>query len=307
MAQFDLDAIRSTPIVEVISQRIPLQKRGQTYCTCCPFHTDRTPSLYVYPDTNRYWCFGCGAKGNPIDFVMEYDGVDFRGAAERVGGCQTPSGHLGSVSKVPKGRGNSGAAQKLWQNAGPIRGTIAERYLANRGLYPEEFPSEPPLRFARILHPETRRYHPAMLSSLTDLDGNLTGIQRTFLTDDGHKLAGAKAKLSLGAIRGNATKLGNGTNSLIICEGLEDGLSVWVKAPPDTAVWVAAGASNICGINLPLQTSTVTIASDNDPAGRSSAEAATKAYGQPGRTVKIVSPLPEFKDFNEMLQKGCLA
>lgn len=64
-------------IVEVIGESVTLHKRGVRYFACCPFHQERTASFAVFPESGRYKCFGCGASGNAIGFLMEHDGMDF--------------------------------------------------------------------------------------------------------------------------------------------------------------------------------------------------------------------------------------
>ncbi|MFN3629119.1 MAG: DNA primase [Casimicrobiaceae bacterium] len=67
-------------IVEVIDRRVPLKKAGQNYQACCPFHKEKTPSFTVSPAKQFYHCFGCGAHGSAIGFLMEYAGLSFRDA-----------------------------------------------------------------------------------------------------------------------------------------------------------------------------------------------------------------------------------
>jgi DNA primase len=78
-----------TDIVEVIDARVPLRKAGKEYKACCPFHQEKTPSFTVSPDKQFYHCFGCGAHGTAITFLMEYERMSFREAvaelAARVG------------------------------------------------------------------------------------------------------------------------------------------------------------------------------------------------------------------------------
>src|SRR5690606_8255314 len=69
-------------IVEVIARRLPLKKSGRNYSARCPFHDEKTPSFSVSPDKQFFYCFGCGAGGNAIGFVMDYDRVDFPQAVE---------------------------------------------------------------------------------------------------------------------------------------------------------------------------------------------------------------------------------
>ncbi|WP_373017584.1 DNA primase [Thiomicrorhabdus sp.] len=69
-------------IVQVINQRVPLKKAGGTYKACCPFHDEKTPSFNVNPAKQFYHCFGCGASGDALKFLMEYDGLSFVEAVE---------------------------------------------------------------------------------------------------------------------------------------------------------------------------------------------------------------------------------
>ena len=64
-------------IVDVIDRRLPLKKAGQNYQACCPFHGEKTPSFTVSPTKQFYHCFGCGAHGSAIGFLMEYGGLSF--------------------------------------------------------------------------------------------------------------------------------------------------------------------------------------------------------------------------------------
>jgi DNA primase len=81
-------------IVDVISARVPLKKSGREYNGRCPFHDDSSPSFSVNPDKQVYHCFGCGASGGLISFIMEFDKVDFVSAVENLAslaGLEVPS------------------------------------------------------------------------------------------------------------------------------------------------------------------------------------------------------------------------
>ena len=71
-----------TDIVDVVDRRVKLKKAGKNYSACCPFHQEKTPSFSVNPDKQFYYCFGCGAGGNALGFIMEYERMDFREAIE---------------------------------------------------------------------------------------------------------------------------------------------------------------------------------------------------------------------------------
>jgi DNA primase len=76
------DLLSRADIVEVIDRRVPLKKSGKNYSACCPFHDEKTPSFSVSPDKQFYYCFGCGAGGNALGFLMEYERLDFPRAIE---------------------------------------------------------------------------------------------------------------------------------------------------------------------------------------------------------------------------------
>jgi DNA primase len=76
------ELIARADIVEVINARVPLTKKGREYTACCPFHNEKTPSFTVSESKQFYHCFGCGAHGTAIGFLMEYEHLDFVDAIE---------------------------------------------------------------------------------------------------------------------------------------------------------------------------------------------------------------------------------
>jgi len=79
----ELDEIRSRiNIVDLVSERVQLTKTGKTFKGLCPFHREKTPSFYIYPEQGRYFCFGCHERGDIFTYVMKTQGVDFREALE---------------------------------------------------------------------------------------------------------------------------------------------------------------------------------------------------------------------------------
>jgi DNA primase len=75
--EFIDELLSRADIVEVIDARVPLKKSGREYSACCPFHEEKTPSFTVSPAKQFYHCFGCGAHGTAIGFLMEYEHLDF--------------------------------------------------------------------------------------------------------------------------------------------------------------------------------------------------------------------------------------
>ncbi len=88
MAKYDnsfTDELRQRlSLVDVISRRVPLVKRGQNYWGCCPFHNEKTPSFSVNEDKGFYHCFGCREHGDIISFVMKTENIDFKEAIKEL-------------------------------------------------------------------------------------------------------------------------------------------------------------------------------------------------------------------------------
>ena len=96
------DLLNRTDIVDVVSSRVQLKKAGKNYTACCPFHKEKTPSFSVSPDKQFYYCFGCGAGGNALGFLMDHDNLDFPQAIEdlaKAAGMEVPREESGRPHK----------------------------------------------------------------------------------------------------------------------------------------------------------------------------------------------------------------
>ena len=80
------DLLDRTDIVDLVDGHVKLKKTGRNYSACCPFHKENTPSFSVAPDKQFYYCFGCGAGGNAIGFLMQLDNLNFPEAVEELAG-----------------------------------------------------------------------------------------------------------------------------------------------------------------------------------------------------------------------------
>ncbi|MGB0360673.1 MAG: DNA primase, partial [Endozoicomonas sp.] len=80
------DLLTRVDIVDIVDSRVKLKKTGRNYSACCPFHQEKTPSFSVSPDKQFYYCFGCGASGNALGFVMDYEHLDFPEAVDIIAG-----------------------------------------------------------------------------------------------------------------------------------------------------------------------------------------------------------------------------
>ncbi len=87
------DLLDRLDIVEVVDSRVKLKKTGKNFSACCPFHDEKTPSFTVSQDKQFYYCFGCGASGNAVGFLMNYERLEFPQAVEnlaRLAGLEVP-------------------------------------------------------------------------------------------------------------------------------------------------------------------------------------------------------------------------
>ncbi len=78
------DLLNRTDVVEIVNARVPLKKKGNEYTACCPFHDERSPSFFVSPAKQFYHCFGCGAHGSAISFLMQFDRLEFLDAIDEL-------------------------------------------------------------------------------------------------------------------------------------------------------------------------------------------------------------------------------
>ena len=131
------ELLARTDIVEVIERRLPLKRAGNEFHALCPFHNEKTPSFTISPSKQFYHCFGCGAHGSAIGFLMQYEGLEFRDAVEDLAqsaGLQIPEEAAGGRPRPKQGlleimeRASEFFQQSLKQHPAAIE------YLKQRGL-----------------------------------------------------------------------------------------------------------------------------------------------------------------------------
>ena len=133
------DLLARVDIVELVQQRTPLKRAGREYQSNCPFHDEKTPSFTVSPNKQFYHCFGCGAHGNAIGFLMEYDRLGFVDAVEELA-------HLAGVEIPREMGGRADGSNELYSILGQAEqffqrqlraSSVAVDYLKNRGINSE--------------------------------------------------------------------------------------------------------------------------------------------------------------------------
>ncbi len=100
-------------IVSVISEYVPLKRKGQNYWGCCPFHNEKTPSFSVNSDKGFFYCFGCKAAGNVFNFIMKYDNYTFSEALEKL--ANRANIPLPAMVQTPQDIARQKHRQRMWE------------------------------------------------------------------------------------------------------------------------------------------------------------------------------------------------
>ncbi len=124
-------------ILEVVGQRVQLQRSGRSFKGNCPFHQERTPSFHVFPDRQTWRCFGaCATGGDAVGFVMRSEGLEFRDAIRQLAqqvGLPMPD-RQGSRAEDPAFQMNEAACAFFQRTLASTQGTDARAYMERRGL-----------------------------------------------------------------------------------------------------------------------------------------------------------------------------
>ncbi|HBH63006.1 MAG TPA: DNA primase, partial [Erwinia persicina] len=137
------DLLARTDIVDLIDARVKLKKQGKNYHACCPFHNEKTPSFTVNGEKQFYHCFGCGAHGNAIDFLMNYDRLEFVESIEELAtlyGLEVPYESGSGPSQLERHQRQSlyqlmtGLSEFYQQSLTQSTASAARDYLSQRGL-----------------------------------------------------------------------------------------------------------------------------------------------------------------------------
>jgi DNA primase len=270
--RFLADLRDRVPLADVVGRHVRLARQGRELVGLCPFHGERSPSFTVAEAKGFYHCFGCGAHGDALDFLMAVENVDFVEAVEitaTIAGMVAGEPLEPASVPPPKPLRLSPAelerkrqdeiewARRVFGTGVPALGTLVEVYLRSRGI---ERPLPLSLRFAPALfHRESGRKFPAMLGGIQNIEGRLVGVHRTFLRRDGAGKADVEPAKKVGGIAwGGAVRLTPAQPIIVIGEGIETTLSVvasFYDAEHDAAMiegepaafWAALSLGNIAG------------------------------------------------------------
>jgi len=150
-ARLDLNAIRrDNPLPDIAARLVPLKTVGKEWMGCCPFHADRSPSFTIFDCGRRFYCFGCAASGDVLDFVQRAYRVTLPEAARMLGAGDVPKLEGSSrwpIAEAAQGQDNSKAALAIWNRAQPAAQTLGE-VSHGSALRKQSLPALPPTRAA---------------------------------------------------------------------------------------------------------------------------------------------------------------
>lgn len=278
------DIKRSVRISDEIGRRISLKKAGRHHKACCPFHAERTPSFYVSDAKASFRCYGCGARGDVIDFVMQFDGLDLADAVAALGGQLAHGPEQRRAAEEARQRrqrerealeaadraAREADARGLWGMRRDPTGTVVERYFAARGIL---WPKLPPTigllpsfpywwQADGWPRPRVIDRLPVMIAAVQDVRGRIVAVHLTYLRPDGGGKAALRcpvsgeplaAKKVRGSPWGGAIRLAPSPapeEEHGLAEGIETGASVMQAMDWRLAVWAAVSLGNLCGGGL---------------------------------------------------------
>ena len=204
-----------------------------------------------------------------------------------------------ATPQEPSSPGSAEAARRLFAASRPIRGTLAQTYLRSRDV---TAPLPRPLRYHpacwyRPREGETseRTAWPALMAAVTDLHGEITGVQRTWLDPRGGKAPVATPRRALGALHGHGVRFGRGA-VMIAGEGLETVLSLRTALPKAPAI-AALSAAHLAALRLPSGLRRLYVARDADDAGgRAAVRLAIRARDAGVEAIVLEPALGDFND-----------
>ena len=267
----------------------------------CPAHEDGSPSLSISEGDGGNLLTHCHARCSP---EAVWGALRDRSLVGQPDDRPSPRRRPSRPQPSPEPSPNQAYALEIWCASRDPIGTLTTTYLRHRnitGTVPASIRDHPGLK-----HGPTGLNLPAMVAAITGADRKVSAIQRTFLRVDGRGKANVyEPKMTLGAMRDGAVRLGPAGPVLGIAEGIETGLSAMQLF--GLPVWCSLSALRLDRLWLPTEAHEIHFFADNGTAGHEGAERAAKAYQGQGRRVVVRFPPERFGDFNDLLSAGVAA
>ena len=333
------EIVAANDIVDIVSAYVRLKRSGSSYMGCCPFHREKTPSFHVSADKQLYHCFGCGAGGSVIQFVMNAEGLDFPDAlrflADRAGIRLPEDGGAGNEERHSRKQQiysmNRDAARFFRECLLSPEGEAAQTYLTKRGLsgktiaafgiglspsgwdgllkhlqkkgYDRSLMVEAGLCIQNEKGHTYDRFRGRVMFPIIDVRGNIIGFGGRILSGDGAKYMNSPESIVYDKGKNlfalNIAKK-SGRGYYILVEGYMDVISLH-QAGINAAV---AG----CGTALTREQARliakgpVYLCYDSDEAGMKACERATEIFKEFETKLRVIT-IPGAKDADEFIKK----
>jgi DNA primase len=337
-----LEDVRSgNDIVSVISEHVRLTQKGPRHIGLCPFHNEKTPSFSVSPDKQLYHCFGCGAGGNVITFVMEKERLGFVDAvkylADRIHYVLPTEGNPEEAAQNARKRElvfemNKAAARLFYRWLKKPEGAAAAAYLDTRGVLPEtrkkyglgyapgkkaltaqllsEFPKEA-LDWSGLVIPDKKggffdRFSDRLMFPILDQSGKITGFGGRVLGDGEPKYMNSPETPVFDKSRSfysiNFAKASK-SREFILVEGYMDVISLCQAGFPQTVAALGTAFGHVHAAALKRLCDSVIVLFDSDKAGTQAALRAFPFLAKEGLGIKALQ-VADAKDPDEYIKKN---
>lgn len=329
-------------IVSVISPYVDLKRRGKNLIGLCPFHNEKTPSFTVYPDTQSFYCFGCGAGGEIISFVRRIENIDYieaiKSLADKSGMAMPEDGYDDSliIKRKRMYEMNKEAAKFFHQTLMSEEGKTALNYYLSRGYsmstikkfglgyapdswdsllkhlrklgYSYEEAYEADLAKKSTKTDKVRYYdnfRNRVMVPIIDVRGRIVAFGGRVLDDSKPKYVNTSDTLVYKKSLG-VFSLNNAKNSndgqLMVVEGYMDVIALYQAGFTNTVAALGTAFTSEMAKLLSRYANEILLCFDNDEAGRKATERAIQVFSSVGLKVKVIK-MTGGKDPDEILKK----
>lgn len=328
-------------ITDIVSSYVTLKHRGRNMVGLCPFHSEKTPSFNIYPESGSFFCFGCGAGGDVITFIMRIENLDYIEAvkflAARAGMSMPEDSYDDSAFKL-KSRileANREAARFFHSTLMSEEGTAAQNYLSSRALSRQTVVRfglgySPKSRFALCDHlrklgfsneeivaanlafKSTKgsgivdRFADRVMFPIIDLRGNVIAFGGRILTDEKPKYLNTSDTLVFKK-SSNLFSLNNAKNTglrtLILCEGYMDVIALNAAGFGNAVATLGTALTTEQALLMKRYADEVVICYDSDEAGQKATAKAIDILRGVGLLIRVLT-VPDGKDPDEFIRKN---
>ena len=285
---------RRTDIVELVGSYVQLKRKGRLYGGLCPFHSEKSPSFYVYPDTQSFYCFGCGAGGDAITFAKKINSIDYPEAVKM----------LAARAGMPEPQEDDKTNVRFGLGYAPNDGQALYQFLRDKGYNQQELDASG--LFKRS--PSGRIYclfWKRVMTPIFDLRGNIIAFGGRVLDDSKPKYVNSPETLvyhKSDTVFALQIAKRSASRRFVLCEGYMDVISMQ-QAGIDTAVCACGTALTPDQVRLISEYADEVILSyDSDEAGQKATLRSLELFRNSPVKVGVLQ-IPGAKDPDEYIKK----